>query len=67
LGKRRNGLGIRIFADGSKYLGEYRLDGVTGFGYWQEKPSAGGGQYLGDISSKLKQGNGYFHWSNGYV
>jgi 1-phosphatidylinositol-4-phosphate 5-kinase len=60
--KRRHGFGIRTFGDGSTYLGDYRLDGVTGVGYWLEKNSS---RYLGDIVLKQKEGNGYFLWTNG--
>ena len=62
IGKKRDGLGIMFWQDGTKYEGQFKADYSNGYG---RKLFANGEHYLGHFAHDKANGQGVFKDLNG--
>jgi hypothetical protein len=59
---KKNGRGVYIYADGAKYIGEYKDGKLNGRAVYI---SASGDKYDGEFKDTKKNGRGVMKWANG--
>jgi hypothetical protein len=62
-----NGDGQYLWANGSSYVGEFRMGTKYGKGHWRKSKDAVTNSYDGEYIEDKKNGLGEFRWESGNV